>query len=100
MGTDTFSDKWERDSQRTYNASMAGDIPSSPRGRGALNDGRFGSRMRGEGNYAGQMKALFDNTRNKLGLLHPGPPLSSDHFRRPGGDQLDLFDPPLPLSSS
>jgi DNA repair photolyase len=61
---------------------------------GQLNDSRFGSRMRGEGNYAAQMKALFDNTRRKLGLLHPGPSLSSEHFRRPGGDQLSLFTSP------
>ena len=34
---------------------------------GKLNDARFGSRMRGEGNYAEQTKALFDNTRRKPG---------------------------------
>lgn len=58
---------------------------------GRLNDARFGSRMRGEGPYAEQIRALFDTSRRRLGLEHPGPKLSSAAFRRPSGHQLDLF---------
>ncbi len=58
---------------------------------GRLNDARFGSRMRGQGPYAEQIKALFDTTRRRLELEHPGPRLSTDSFRRPSGHQLDLF---------
>lgn len=58
---------------------------------GRLNDARFGSRMRGQGPYAEQIRALFDTTRRRLELEHPGPRLSTDSFRRPSGHQLDLF---------
>ena len=61
---------------------------------GRLNDARFGARMKGEGEYAEQMKALFDTTRRKLGLAPRGMPLSIDSFRRPSGHQLDLFRAP------
>jgi DNA repair photolyase len=57
---------------------------------GQLNDARFGTRMKGEGFFAGEVHQLFDLARRraKLGEL---PELSSDAFRRPGGNQLDLF---------
>ena len=58
---------------------------------GKLNDARFGSRMRGDGEYAEQMRALFDTTRRRLGLVTRGSELSTAAFRRPSGDQLDLF---------
>ncbi len=58
---------------------------------GRLNDARFGSRMKGEGEYAEQMRALFDSARRKYGLAPRGMPLSKEAFRRPGGHQLDLF---------
>ncbi len=58
---------------------------------GRLNDARFGSRMKGEGEYAEQMKALFETARRKAGLAPRGMPLSTDAFRRPSGHQLGLF---------
>jgi DNA repair photolyase len=58
---------------------------------GRLNDSRFGSRMKGEGEYAEQMRALFDATRRRLGLAPRGVELSAEHFRRPSGHQLGLF---------
>jgi DNA repair photolyase len=58
---------------------------------GRLNDARFGSRMKGEGQYAEQMKALFDATRRKVGLEPRGVELSAAAFRRPSGHQLELF---------
>lgn len=51
---------------------------------GRLNDPRFGSRMRGEGEYADQLRALFRVTARRVGLNgEPRPELSVSHFRRP-----------------
>lgn len=58
---------------------------------GKLNDSRFGTRMRGEGAYADQLKALFHLSLERLGLARRGPELSTAAFRRPG-EQLGLFD--------
>jgi DNA repair photolyase len=56
---------------------------------GALNDSRFGRRMRGEGLFAEQVKATFDTFRRRHGLDRRLPELSAAAFRRPG--QLALF---------
>jgi DNA repair photolyase len=60
---------------------------------GRLYDSRFGTRLRGEGIFAEQMKALFEVTARKLGLGAGLPPLSTAAFRRidPTG-QMQLFD--------
>lgn len=50
---------------------------------GRLNDPRFGSRMRGEGIFAEQIRALFKNARRRHGLDQPLPELSAAAFRRP-----------------
>jgi DNA repair photolyase len=58
---------------------------------GALNDPRFGSRMRGEGVYAEQISALFELSRKKAKLPEDPPELSAAAFRVPPGPQLTLF---------
>lgn len=58
---------------------------------GNLNSAQFHSRMKGEGIYAEQVKDLFDMACRKAGLNRNPIVLSSDHFKRPGGTQLDLF---------
>ncbi len=60
---------------------------------GRLNDPRFGSRMRGDGIFAEQMRALFETSCRKLGYPDEGPELSTAAFRRPPapGAQLGLF---------
>jgi DNA repair photolyase len=67
---------------------------------GRLNDPRFGSRMRGEGIFAEQLRALFKTARRRAGLDQPLPDLSAAAFRRPippespaqpAGPQLSLF---------
>ncbi len=61
---------------------------------GRLNDPRFGSRMKGEGNFADQIGDSFRIWARKLGLDGPRPALSTEAFRRPGGQhrgqQLEL----------
>ncbi|HEX2224888.1 MAG TPA: PA0069 family radical SAM protein [Thermoanaerobaculia bacterium] len=57
---------------------------------GRRNDPRFGSRMRGEGIFAEQIRAVFQTYRRRFGLDRPGPDLSTAAFRRPG-EQLGLF---------
>ncbi|MSP37821.1 MAG: PA0069 family radical SAM protein [Deltaproteobacteria bacterium] len=58
---------------------------------GKLNDPNFKSRMRGEGIYAEQMAKLFQLARKKSGITERWPQLTTEHFRRPGKDQLSLF---------
>lgn len=57
---------------------------------GALSDSRFGSRMRGQGVFAQQIRSLFETACRRHGLATTGPDLSPAAFRRPGGHQLDL----------
>ncbi len=57
---------------------------------GRLNDPRFGSRMRGEGQFARQIADLFRLWSRKQGLDGAAPTLSTTKFRRPGGTQLAL----------
>ncbi len=61
---------------------------------GKLNDPNFGSRMRGEGQYAEQLRTLWQAARRKAGLGGEMPALSTEHFRRPhdARGQLGLFE--------
>ena len=58
---------------------------------GKLYDATFGTRMTGAGVWADQLRAMFDLARRKAGLDGPGPTLSKDKFRRPGGSQMTLW---------
>ncbi len=58
---------------------------------GKLNDARFGSRMKGEGQYAEQIKQLFKMSVEKFGLNKTPFHLSSAHFKKPGDQQMSLF---------
>lgn len=61
---------------------------------GKLNDPHFGSRMRGEGIFAQQMAELFRLACKKAGIEVGRPELTTEHFRRAGARQLNLFDAP------
>jgi DNA repair photolyase len=59
---------------------------------GKLNDPRFGSRMRGEGVFAEQIRSFFALSARRAGLSREWPTLRGDAFIRPDvGDQLSLF---------
>jgi DNA repair photolyase len=62
---------------------------------GALNDPGFGSRMTGQGVFAGQIRDLFELSCRRNGLNKEKYHLSTQYFRKPVGNQLS-FD----LSSS
>jgi len=57
---------------------------------GKLNDPDFGSRMRGEGIFAEQINQMFHVACRKAGLKDEPRKLTTDHFRRPGGIQMEL----------
>lgn len=57
---------------------------------GKLNDSEFGSRMRGQGIYAEQIRAMFQLYTKKEGLNKLELNLSADHFKRPDA-QLSFF---------
>src|SRR5215831_15871107 len=59
---------------------------------GKLNDPNFKSRMRGEGIFAEQMTELFQLACKKAGINKRWPELTTTHFLRASGSQLDLFD--------
>ncbi len=58
---------------------------------GALNDPRFGSRMRGEGPRAEQLSQLFSVACRRAGLDRGGPELSVAAFRRVEPGQRELW---------
>ncbi len=58
---------------------------------GQLSDATPGRRMTGEGLFAEQIARLFEVSARKAGLNFERHSLSTAHFRRPGGLQLDLF---------
>ena len=59
---------------------------------GALNDANFGTRFRGEGEWARQLEALFRVALARAGLLGMrGRGVSTAAFRRPGPRQGGLF---------
>lgn len=60
---------------------------------GALNDPRFGSRMKGEGPFAAQIRQLFEVARREHRYPDEREPLSTDAFRRPHDPrgQMELF---------
>ncbi len=58
---------------------------------GKINDSRWGSRMHGEGQFAEQIKQLFDISCRKAGIAARTFNLSAASFRRPAAPQLTLF---------
>jgi DNA repair photolyase len=60
---------------------------------GKLSDSRFGTRMRGEGNYALNIKRQFEVARARFLPSQSFPKLRTDLFRRPDrSGQLGLFE--------
>ena len=57
---------------------------------GKLNDSDFHTRFRARGEYAGQIRALFNATASRLGLDARPPRMSTENFRRSVG-QGELF---------
>jgi DNA repair photolyase len=58
---------------------------------GKLYDSDWGKRMRGEGIFAEQLQELFKVASRRAGLNQDDFGLSTEHFRRPGGTQLEMF---------
>jgi DNA repair photolyase len=58
---------------------------------GKLNVSEWGERLRGQGIFAEQIAALFDVSVRRAGMNRDRIALSIEHFRRPGGQQLELL---------
>ncbi len=58
---------------------------------GKLNDGNFGSRMRGEGIFAEQIRKMFEVACRRTGLTQKRVELSTAAFRVPQAAQISLF---------
>ena len=59
---------------------------------GKLNDSNFHTRMRGEGVFADHIKSIFEVASRRAALDGPFPELTTEHFRRPKGKQMTLFE--------
>ncbi len=59
---------------------------------GKLNDANFGSRMKGEGIFAEQMRDLFQLACKKAGIHERYPNLTTENFRSISSSQLGLFE--------
>jgi DNA repair photolyase len=58
---------------------------------GKLNDPNFGSRMRGKGPWAEQLKSMFELAKRNAGIAGGLPELTTEHFRRAGERQMSLW---------
>lgn len=58
---------------------------------GSLYRSEWGKRMTGEGIFADQLRQMFDVSGRRAGLNQEPITLATSHFRRPGGEQLNLF---------
>ncbi len=59
---------------------------------GKLYDSAWGVRGRGEGKYADHLADLFHVARRKAGYPEHHRRMTTEHFRRPSGPQLDFFE--------
>ena len=81
--------RWLDDHAPTKKARILGRVREIRGGK--LNVSEWGRRLRGDGIFAEQIRALFDAAARRAGLAHGRLELSAAHFRRPGGTQLSLF---------
>ena len=58
---------------------------------GKLNVSEWGKRTAGEGIFAKQISDLFELAARRAGLNQERTTLSTAHFRRPGGEQMELL---------
>jgi DNA repair photolyase len=88
---DALFEGWLAEHYPERRARVLGRIRETREGR--LSDAKFGRRMRGQGEYAGQIAALFAVAARKHGLDGHLPSLSAAAFRRPArpGEQLSLL---------
>ena len=88
---DELFEGWLAEHYPERRARVLGRIRETREGR--LSDAKFGRRMRGQGEYAGQIAALFAVAARKHGLDRHPAPLSAAAFRRPSraGEQLSLL---------
>lgn len=58
---------------------------------GKLYESKFGERFHGKGEFANQIRNMFQIQTKKLGMNRESLSLSTSHFRRPEKGQLNLF---------
>ena len=89
LGVADMFEAWLEDHFPTRKEKILNRIREMRDGR--MNDANFGSRMKGQGVHAEQMRKIFEVACRKVGINRENLDLSSDSFRRPERDQLTLF---------
>ncbi len=92
LGVKDLFSEWLKSHQPQKVNRVLNRIRSTRNGR--LNDARFGTRGRGTGPWAEQIRALFRVTSAQVGLGKRPEALNVAAFRRPPGPQRDLFEAP------
>lgn len=80
-GVRDLFETWLGDHRPDHKDKVLGRIRSMRAGK--LNDPRFGSRQRGSGVFADQIRGMFDVAARKYGMARRGPELSLAAFRVP-----------------
>jgi DNA repair photolyase len=88
-GVKELFERWLDDHRPERKAKVLSHVRATRGGR--LSDPRFGTRMRGEGPFAEQIRALFELGRRRAGLPARGAQPSTAAFRRPADPQLALW---------
>ena len=85
-------DTWLATHRPGHRAKVMNRIRGAHGGR--ANDTSPGTRMKGDGPHADQIRGMWLSACRTTGLRHGGPwtPLDTSRFRRPPGPQADLFD--------
>jgi len=87
-GAEVFAEWLARNVSEGKKETILARIRESHGGR--LNDSRFGTRLKGEGERAAQIGHLFRVLSSRLGFNGMRPDVTTAHFRRREPDQLEL----------
>lgn len=88
-GNKDLFDRWLEEHYPDRKEKVLNQIKSLRDGK--LNESEFGRRMRGTGPLAEQIRQMFEISCRKAGIGDEKLNFSTTHFRRPAGNQLELF---------
>ena len=88
LGVGPIFDEWLINHRPGYREKIMNRLKSLRNGK--VNSSKFGERMKSKGNFADEIRFLFQTGLKKSKLSHAWPKLSTEHFKREP-NQLELF---------